>query len=144
MYIAERFDRRSLFDFFLSKITKEIFFIIIYWTNFEKLNILVDSSLWRLSSSTIFTTSAAAGQDLAIFCNNAIVVLVLNKPTARRLRPCNRQASTAPNQWTKKKKILMNRVKFTNCIYRTVLLHYNFLHEYIFSLLILPSFVWPA
>ena len=62
---------------------------------FEKLNKFVDSTPRRLSLSTIFRTSAADGQDLAIFCNNAIVVLVLNKPTARRLRPCKRQASTA-------------------------------------------------
>jgi len=41
------------------------------------------------------TTSAADGQVLAIFCKSAIVVVVLNNPTARRLRPCKRHASTA-------------------------------------------------
>ena len=62
----------------------------------EKLNRLLVGSPRRWSSSTSFTTSAADWQVLAIFCSNAIVVLVLNKPTARLLRPCNRHASTAP------------------------------------------------
>lgn len=61
----------------------------------EKLNIFRDSSRPRCSSSTHFTTSAAAGHVLPIFCNNAIVVLLLNSPTARRFNPCRRQASTA-------------------------------------------------
>lgn len=61
----------------------------------ERLSKLLGSSFSRLSSSIILTTSVAAGHVLAIFCKSAMVVLVLNNPTARRLRPCKRHASTA-------------------------------------------------
>ena len=64
-------------------------------THRDRLKMLFDSSWDRLSSSTIFTTSPAAGQDRAIFCSKAIVVLVLKRPTARRFSPCKRHASTA-------------------------------------------------
>jgi hypothetical protein len=79
--------------FFLKKIESNLFIYEIIYR--ERLSKLLGSSFSRLSSSTILTTSAADGQVFAIFCKNAIVVLVLNNPTARRLRPCKRHASTA-------------------------------------------------
>ena len=75
----------------------------------EKLSKLLGSSFCRWSSSISLTTSAAGGQVFAIFCSNAIVVLVLNRPTARRLRPCKRHASTDAMNNRKTMKIFQQR-----------------------------------
>ncbi|KAH9420005.1 hypothetical protein DERP_001838 [Dermatophagoides pteronyssinus] len=43
------------------------------------------------------TNASPISKFFATFCNNAVVEFVLNKPSARRFSPCDRQASTAAN-----------------------------------------------
>lgn len=110
---------------------KRVFFYL------ERLSKLLGSSFCRLSSSIILTTSAAAGQVLAIFCKSAIVVLVLNNPTARRFNPCKRHASTAAKVIFEYKKFNQNinfYIHTTKCCYTTIFFmntffHYCFFHH---------------
>ena len=70
---------------------------------------------------------------MAIFCNNAMVVLVLNKPTARRFKPCRRQASTAPIQPQRIPRFYSEKIISTGqCSNTTIFFVNTFLHHCFF------------